>query len=139
MVADGGHHGKRQHDQADMPVPAVPRAALVVVESELVLGALEAVFDRPTLAFDQDQRLDARAERAPGGEVSALAIGQVAPDQQAAGPGARQRGVKLVCVQVSQLQVGPVMQPCALCAQACRQALPGRGVKTSRNPLGCSN
>ena len=35
----------RQHDQADMAVPAVPGPALVVVEAKLVLGGFEAVLN----------------------------------------------------------------------------------------------
>lgn len=51
MVADGCHHGKRQHDQADVAMPAAPRAALVVVEAKLILGDIKAALDAPALPF----------------------------------------------------------------------------------------
>ena len=78
MMADGGHHGEGQHDQRGVTVPAVPRAGLVVVEAELVLGGLEAVLDRPALPLDLDQGLDRGPDRAPGGEVGAFARQRIA-------------------------------------------------------------
>ena len=51
-MTDGGHHSKGEHDERDMPVPAVPGARLVVIEPEFVLGGFEAVFDGPAMAFD---------------------------------------------------------------------------------------
>ena len=36
----------------------MPGPALVVVESELVLGGLKTVLDRPPMAFDRHQRFD---------------------------------------------------------------------------------
>ncbi len=86
VVANGRQHGECQHDQADMAVPAVPGPALVVVEAELVFCGLEAVLNGPALPFDPDQRFDARARRAPGGEKRARAVGDAAPDQQAMRP-----------------------------------------------------
>jgi len=65
MVADGRHHGERQHHQGHVAMPAVPGAGFVVVEAELGFGGLEAVLDRPTLALDLDQCLDGRTDRAP--------------------------------------------------------------------------
>ena len=53
-MLDGSHHGEGEHDQRDVAVPAVPGSGLVVVEPELVFGCLEAVFDRPAVAFDAD-------------------------------------------------------------------------------------
>ena len=86
-MADAGHHGERQHDQADVPVPAVPGAGLVVVEAKLVFGGLEAVLDGPAPPLDRGKRCGARAGRAPGCEIGALAVSQLAPDQQPARPG----------------------------------------------------
>ena len=40
-----------------MAVPAMPGAGLVVVETEFVLGGLETVLDRPSMAFDRDLEL----------------------------------------------------------------------------------
>ena len=86
VVANGRQHGKRQHDQADVAVPAVPGPALVVVEAELVLGGFEAVLNGSALAFNGNKGVDARAGWAPGGEKRACAVGDAAPDQQAARP-----------------------------------------------------
>ena len=69
-----------------MPMPAVPGPGLVVVETELVLGSLEAVLDRPAGAFNADERVDRSSCRAPRGEVSEISIGDITPDQQAACP-----------------------------------------------------
>lgn len=33
VVADGGGHGECQHDQGDVPMPAVPGAGLIVIEA----------------------------------------------------------------------------------------------------------
>ena len=49
-MLDGRHHGEGKHDQRDMPMPAMPGPGLVVIETELVFGSLEAVLDRPTAA-----------------------------------------------------------------------------------------
>src|SRR4051812_39935948 len=57
-MTDRRHHGKGQHDERDMAMPAVPGSGLVVIEAELGLGSLEAVLDGPAMAFDPDQRLD---------------------------------------------------------------------------------
>ncbi len=46
-----------------MAVPAMPGAGLVVIESELVLGSLEAVLDGPTAALDRHELFDGRAQR----------------------------------------------------------------------------
>ncbi len=73
-MAYAGHHGERQHDQADVPVPAVPGAGLVVVKAKLVLGGLEAVLDGPAAALDLDQLGCACAGRAPRREERKLAV-----------------------------------------------------------------
>lgn len=82
MAADDGHHGERQHDQADVAVSAVPGATLVVVEAELGLGALEAILDGPAVALDVDQGPGSCAGWAPRGEIGVLAVGQ--PSRQEA-------------------------------------------------------
>ena len=53
MMPDGGRHGEGEHDERDVAMPAVPGAALVVVEPEFVLGRLEAILDRPAMSFDR--------------------------------------------------------------------------------------
>ena len=47
LMLDGSHHGKCEHDERDVTMPAMPRSGFVVVEPELVLGSLKAVLDRP--------------------------------------------------------------------------------------------
>ena len=118
VMAYAGHHGEGEHDERYMPVPAAPGAGLIVVQAQFGLGGLEAVLDGPAAALDLDQLGCARAGRAPRGEDRRLAVGQAAPEQQAAGPGAAQRLVELGRIKVGQLQVGPIVEPCALGALA---------------------
>jgi len=61
-MTDDGHHGEGEHDERDMPVPAMPGAGFVVIEAKFVLGRFEAVFDGPTMAFDRSRRCRANAE-----------------------------------------------------------------------------
>ena len=58
LMLDGSHHGKCEHDERDVTMPAMPRSGFVVVEPELVLGSLKVVLDRPAVAFDADKCLD---------------------------------------------------------------------------------
>ena len=58
LMLDGSHHGKGEHDERDVTMPAVPGSGFVVVEPELVFGCLEAILDRPAMALDADQGLD---------------------------------------------------------------------------------
>ena len=85
-VSESRHDRIGKHDERDVPVPAMPGAAFVMVETEFVLGGLESFLDTPARALDADQRLDRCSLWAPGGEVGVLAIGQAATDQHAAGP-----------------------------------------------------
>src|SRR3954447_22876300 len=98
MMADRCQHGERQHHQRDMTVPG---ASFIMIKAQFVLAGLETVFDVPALPFHRDQRLDAGASRAPGGEVGARAISEVTPDQQAAGPQST-----LPAVVVAGLEIG---------------------------------
>src|SRR5436189_4824168 len=41
LMLDGSHHGKCEHDERDVTMPAMPRSGFVVVEPELVLGSLK--------------------------------------------------------------------------------------------------
>ena len=59
LMLDGSHHGKGEHDERDVTMPAVPGSEFVVVEPELVFGCLEAILDRPAMALDADQGLAA--------------------------------------------------------------------------------
>ena len=57
-LPDRSHHGEGKHDERDMTMPAMPRPGLVMVETEFVLGGLEAVFDRPAMSLDTDRSVD---------------------------------------------------------------------------------
>jgi hypothetical protein len=46
-MADDCKHGEGQHDQRDVPVPAVPGPALMMVKPQFGLGGLETVVSRP--------------------------------------------------------------------------------------------
>ena len=85
-MTNDGHHGECEHDQRDMAVPTVPRAAFVVIEAEFVLGGFEAVLDGPAMAFNQDQLFHGRTFRAPGGEEGEITIGNVATNQETSRP-----------------------------------------------------
>jgi hypothetical protein len=52
---DGGQEGQGEHGECDVPVPRGPVADLVVVESDLALGGLEALLDDPADTGDADQ------------------------------------------------------------------------------------
>ena len=133
---DGSHHGEGEHDERDMAMPAMPGSGLVMVEPELVLGGLEAVLDGPAMPFDADQRLDRRFRWAPCGEVGEIAIGDVAPDQQAARPQAMVFFVELFSLEIGQFEVAPVMQARTFAAVPCRQTLPVRWLQGLGNVRG---
>lgn len=54
-------------------------ARLVMVEAKLVVGALEAVLDGPTVPLDVDEGFDGGSGRTPCGEDGPLAAGDVKP------------------------------------------------------------
>ena len=85
-MTDRGQHGEGEHDQRDVTMPTVPGAGFVMIKPEFVRRCLEAILDRPAMAFDLDQGLDTRPSRTPGGEERHIAIGDVAADQQAPCP-----------------------------------------------------
>ncbi len=58
MMADRRHHGEGEHHQGHVTMPTMPGSALVVIEPEFVLRGLKAVLDRPSMAFDRDQRFN---------------------------------------------------------------------------------
>jgi hypothetical protein len=82
-----------------------------MIKAQFVLAGLETVFDIPALSFHRHQRLDAGASRAPGGEVGAFAISQIAPDQQAAGPQPALPVIVVAGIKIGQFQIRPVIQP----------------------------
>ena len=110
-VANGRHHGERQHAQRHVPMPAVSGPRFVVVEAELVLAGLDVVVDRPAMAFHVDRCFDAGPVRTPRRKVGQGAVGDGPTDQEAAGPGRSRRFVQHRCVEVGEFAAGPVVQP----------------------------
>src|SRR3954452_170701 len=99
-----------------MAMPAMPASGLVVVEAQLGLGGLEPILDRPAPPLDLDQLVHRRSLRTPSREEGHFPIAQAAPDQQAPCPD-RLRGATLeeiLCIEIGQLQVGPVVKPRSL-------------------------
>src|SRR5450631_1292597 len=80
-MSDRGHHGECKHHQGHMTVPAMPGSALVVIEPELVLRGFKAVLDRPSVAFDSDERFNSCSCWAPSGEEGEVIIGDATTDQ----------------------------------------------------------
>ena len=80
-MADRRHHGEGEHHHGNVAMPAMPGSALVVIEPELVFRGLEAVLDRPPVAFDRHQRFDRRFRWTPSSEEGEIAIGDVTTDQ----------------------------------------------------------
>src|SRR3954447_18065339 len=107
----------------------MPGAGFIVVEPEFGLGGLETVLDRPALALDGDQRLDAGPARAPSGKVGAFPIGNAAADQQATGPQAGAARVVLLSRKVGEWEMGRVIEPGPVGGVARRQALPERRIE----------
>ena len=64
----------------------MPRPCFVVVEAELVLAGLEAVFDGPAMAFDSNKGLDAGAGRTPCCEKGQITVTDVAADCSPSAP-----------------------------------------------------
>src|SRR4051812_48151785 len=89
-------------------------ASLVVVETEFVLGRLEAVLDGPAPALDRHQGFHCGPGGAPGGEKGQLAISNSAADHKAPGPQAGQALVVFGGFKIGQFQIGPLEQPLAL-------------------------
>src|ERR1700742_257873 len=95
-----------------------------MVEPEFVLGGLEAILDRPAMAFDIDECRDRCSSRTPSGEVGEVAIGNIVPDQQAACPQTMVFIVEFFSFKISQFEIAPVMQPRPFGSSAGREAAP---------------
>src|SRR5213595_996943 len=80
-MSDRRHHGEGEHHQGNVAMPSMPGSALVVIEPELVLRGFKAVLDRPSMAFDRDQRFNGCSRWAPGGEEGEVIIGDATTDQ----------------------------------------------------------
>src|SRR3954468_14050880 len=82
VMAHHGHHGKSQHRQRDVPMPAMPGPRLVVIEPKLGLRRLERILDRPAMPLNRHPSFDPSSGWAPGREERELAIRDAAPDQK---------------------------------------------------------
>ena len=85
------------------------------------------------MAFHIDQRFDRGSRGAPDCKVGKLAIGNVAPDQQAACPQSMTCFIEFVCIKIGEFEVASVMQSRPFRAFSCRQALPIGRVKRFNN------
>ena len=61
-------------------MPAVPGSRFIMIETELILGRFETIFNGPALAFNLDQGGDAGTGWTPGREEGQFAIGDRASD-----------------------------------------------------------
>lgn len=109
-----------------------------MIESELVLGGLEAVFDRPAMAFNGNKRLDVRPGRAPCGEECEITVADIASDQEATGPKPRFLFVVFVGIEIGEFAVGPVMKPSAFGALTGRKTLPCTWIEITGDLLRCA-
>ena len=75
MMADHRHHGEGEYHHRYVAMPAMPGSALVVIEPELVFRGFKAVLDRPSVAFDCDERFNGCSCWAPSGEEGEVIIG----------------------------------------------------------------
>ena len=147
-MLDGSPHGKGEHDQRYMTMPAMPGPGFVVVEPEFVFGGLEAVLDRPAMPFDFDQRLDRSPCRTPSAEIGEIAVGDMTSDQQASRPQGVAFIVELFTLEIGEFEIAPIMQSWSLGSSAGRQTPPagwslhfgyffGRASKQLRLAPGC--
>lgn len=109
-----------------------------MIEAELVLGGLEAVFDRPAMAFNGNERLDVRPGRAPCGEECEITVADIAPDQEATGPKPRFRLVVFVGIEVGEFAVRSVMKPRAFGALTGGKMLPCTWIEITGDLLRCA-
>ncbi len=63
-----------KHRQRDVPIPGVPTANFVFVQSRFLFGLLEAFFDCPTATGDANQLLQSCARRSKSEVVSEISI-----------------------------------------------------------------
>ncbi|WP_459178780.1 hypothetical protein [Sinorhizobium meliloti] len=99
---------------------------------------LEAVFDRPAMAFNGNERLDARPGRAPCGEECEITVADIAPDQEATGPKPRFRLAVFVGIEIGEFAVRPVMKPRAFGALTGGKTLPCTWIEIAGDLLCCA-
>jgi len=57
-MSDRGHHDEGEHHLGHVTAATMPVSALVVIEPEFVFRGFKALLDRPSMAFDRDQRFN---------------------------------------------------------------------------------
>src|SRR5271166_3413477 len=114
-----------QHGQGDVPVPALPVANLVVIQSALALGSLKGVLDLPALSSHTGQGWQGGSA---GGRVSQV-VGILRLRLEAASHEQRPRPTLLL----RQQDPRPVIPPLALAAGTGGKALPCALGQTLRN------
>ena len=123
-MADDRHHGEGEHHQRDVAMPPMPGSTLVVIEPEFVFRGLKTVLNRPPMALDRHQRFDGCYGWTPGGEEGEVTIGDMTPDQQAAGPKALIGAARFFDLEIGQFEIAPIMQPRSFGSVPCGQAFP---------------
>ena len=89
--AGDGQVGVREAGQGDVPVPGVVAADLVVVQTDLALGGVEGLLDRPAGSGDRDQVGQRALGRTKAQVMGQFAVGEAAADQQLVPPGLGQQ------------------------------------------------
>ena len=107
-MTDDGHHGEGEHDERDMPVPAMPGAGFVVIEAKFVLGRFEAVFDGPAMAFDRYEFFHGGTLGAPCGEEGEIVIGNVAADEKTPRPLCGESTIVSFGIEIGQFEIDPM-------------------------------
>src|SRR5271166_5415939 len=114
-----------QHGQRDVPVPTLPVADLVVIQSAFALGSLKALLDLPALSGHSDQRLQ---RVFPDGSVTQIVsalwlLFEAAPHQKRPRP----------AILLREPHQGPVIEPFALAAETGGKTSPCLVGQTLRN------
>src|SRR4029077_19910739 len=110
-MADHRHHGEGEHHQGHVAMPAMPGSTLIVIEPELVFCGLNAVLDRPAMAFDRHQRFDGCCRWTPCGEEGEITIGDTTTDQHTACPKTLIGAVEFFGIEIGQFKIAPIVQP----------------------------
>ena len=73
--------GVSNHSHERVPMKAMPGSGFVVIETELIFGGFETVFDGPAMVFDRYLLFHGRFLGTPCGEESEITVGNVPADQ----------------------------------------------------------
>ena len=122
-----GQGGMSQHGQCDMPIPPLPVANFIVIQSAFALGSLKTLLDLPALSGHSDQSFK---RVSAGGSVTQIVsvlrlLFDTAPHQKRSHPP----------ILLREPHPRPVVEPFALAAETGGKALPCRCGQTLRNCL----